>query len=75
MFTFVTERLERALAAAQQVAVEKRIGLMGANIDQQFLAAELGDEIRIYLIDVLPGGASSTSSRSESSRADRAQPD
>jgi dihydrofolate reductase len=34
----------------------KRIGLMGANIDQQFLAAGLVDEIRIHLVDVLLGG-------------------
>ena len=45
-----------------------RIGLMGANIDLQFLAAGLVDE-RIHLIDVLLGGAvgCSTSSRSDSS--------
>ena len=29
---------------------------MGANLDQQFLAAGLVDEIRIHLIDVLLGG-------------------
>jgi len=29
---------------------------MGANIDQQFLAAGLVDEIRIYLVNVLLGG-------------------
>jgi dihydrofolate reductase len=28
---------------------------MGANIDQQFLAAGLVDEIRIHLVDVLLG--------------------
>ena len=37
-------------------AGEKAIGLMGANIDQQYLAAGLVDEIRIYLVDVLLGG-------------------
>ena len=31
-------------------------GLPGANIDQQFLAAGLVDEIRIHVIDVLLGG-------------------
>jgi dihydrofolate reductase len=56
VFTFVTEGIERALAKAQEVAAEKRIGLMGANIDQQFLAAGLVDEIRIHLINVLLGG-------------------
>jgi len=32
-------RIESALAKAQEAAADKRIGLMGANIDQQFLAA------------------------------------
>ena len=56
VFTFVTDGIERALEQAQEVAADKRIGLMGANIDQQFLAAGLVDEIRIHLIDVLLGG-------------------
>jgi dihydrofolate reductase len=56
VFTFVSDGIERALAKAQEVAAEKRVGLMGANIDQQFLAAGLVDEIRIHLIDVLLGG-------------------
>jgi dihydrofolate reductase len=34
----------------------RRIGLMGANIDQQYLAAGLMDEIRIHVVDVLLGG-------------------
>jgi dihydrofolate reductase len=55
-FTFVTDGIESALARAREVAGEKRIGLMGADIDQQFLAAGLVDEIRIHLIDVLLGG-------------------
>jgi dihydrofolate reductase len=56
VFTFVSDGIEPALAKAQEVAADKRIGLMGANIDQQFLAAGLVDEIRIHLIDVLLGG-------------------
>ena len=56
VFTFVTDGIEPALANAREVAGEKRIGLMGANIDQQFLAAGLVDEIRIHLINVLLGG-------------------
>jgi dihydrofolate reductase len=39
-----------------EVAADKRIGLMAANIDQQFLAAGLVDEIRIHLVNVLLGG-------------------
>ena len=56
VFTVVTDGIESALAQAQEVAADKRIGLMGANIDQQFLAAGLVDEIRIHLVDVLLGG-------------------
>jgi dihydrofolate reductase len=55
-FTVVTDGIERALALAREAAGDKRIGLMGANIDQQFLAAGLVDEIRIHLVDVLLGG-------------------
>jgi dihydrofolate reductase len=56
VFTVVTDGIESALAKAQEVAGGKRIGLMGANLDQQFLAAGLVDEIRIHLLDVLLGG-------------------
>ena len=56
LFTFVTEGIEAALAQARDAAGHKRIGLMGADIDQQFLAAGLVDEIRIHLVDVLLGG-------------------
>jgi dihydrofolate reductase len=56
IFTVVPDGIERALEKAQEVAGEKRIGLMGTNIDQQFLAASVVDEIRIHLVDVLLGG-------------------
>ena len=56
IFTFVSEGIESALARAKEAAGDKRIGLMGADIDQQFLAAGLVDEIRIHLVDVLLGG-------------------
>src|SRR5688500_2301554 len=56
IFTVVTAGLEHALAKAQQVAADKRIGIMGANVDQQFVAAGLVDELRIHLVDVLLGG-------------------
>jgi dihydrofolate reductase len=59
VFTFVTDGIESALAKAQEVAGDKRIGLMGANVDQQFLAAGLVDEIRIHLVNVLLGGGRS----------------
>ena len=56
IFTVVPDGIETALAKAQEAAGEKRIGIMGANLDQQFLAAGLVDEIRIHLVDVLLGG-------------------
>jgi dihydrofolate reductase len=56
VFTIVTDGIESALAKAQEAAGDKRIGLMGANLDQQFLAAGLVDEIRIHVVDVLLGG-------------------
>jgi dihydrofolate reductase len=56
VFTWVTDGIESAFAQAQDAAGEKRIGLMGANLDQQFLAAGLVDEIRIHVVDVLLGG-------------------
>ena len=52
----VADGIEPALEAARAVAGDKRIGLMGANIDQQYLAAGLVDELRIHLVDVLLGG-------------------
>ena len=39
----------------QPGAGDKRIGLMGADVPRQFLAAGLVDEIRIHLVDVLLG--------------------
>jgi dihydrofolate reductase len=56
VFTFVTDGIESALVKAREAAGDKRIGLMGADVDRQFLAAGLVDEIRIHLIDVLLGG-------------------
>jgi dihydrofolate reductase len=56
VFTVVTDGIKSALAKAQEVAGDKPIGLMGANLDQQYLAAGLVDEIRIHLVNVLLGG-------------------
>jgi dihydrofolate reductase len=56
IFTFVTDGVESALAKAREAAGDKSIGIMGANVPQQFLAAGLVDEIRIHLVDVLLGG-------------------
>ena len=56
VFTVVNDGIESALVKARDVAGDKDIGLMGANVDQQFLAAGLVEEIRIHLVNVLLGG-------------------
>ena len=56
LFTFVTDGIQSALAKAHDVAGDKHIGLMGADVPRQVLAAGLVDEIRIHLVDVLLGG-------------------
>jgi dihydrofolate reductase len=56
IFTFVTDGVESALAKAREAAGDKSIGIMGADVPRQFLAAGLVDEIRIHLVDVLLGG-------------------
>ena len=56
IFTVVPDGIESALAQAREAAGDKEIGLMGANVDQQYLAAGLVDQIRIHLVDVLLGG-------------------
>ena len=56
MFTVVTDGIESALARAREAAGDKQIGVMGANLGQQYLAAGLVDQIRIHLVNVLLGG-------------------
>jgi dihydrofolate reductase len=56
IFTVVSDGIESALAKAREAAGDKEIGLMGADLDQQYLAAGLVDEIRIHVVDVLLGG-------------------
>jgi dihydrofolate reductase len=55
-FTFVNDGPERALAQARAVAGDKVIGVAGANVAQQFIAAGLVDEITIHLVPVFLGG-------------------
>jgi dihydrofolate reductase len=74
IFTSVTDGIESALAQAQEVAADKRTGLMGANIDQQFLAAGLVDEIRIHLVEGAVGSSISSLSESSWSRPGSARP-
>jgi dihydrofolate reductase len=56
VFAVVADGIESALAKAQEAAGDKVIGIMGADLDQQFVAAGLVDEIRIHVVDVLLGG-------------------
>ncbi len=55
-FTFVNDGIELALEQANAAAGDKNIGLMGANVAQQFIKAGLVDEIHIHLVPVFLGG-------------------
>ncbi len=54
-FVFVTDGIESALKQAQEAAGDKNVSLMGANISQQYLKAELVDEMEIHVANVLLG--------------------
>ena len=55
VFTFVTDGIESAHTQAQAAAGDKRVGVMGAEIPRQFIAAGLVDELRIHVVNVLLG--------------------
>ena len=56
-FTFVTDGIESALAQAKAAAGDKDISLAGgANAIQQFIKADLADEMEIHLVPILLGG-------------------
>ncbi|MCA1703846.1 MAG: dihydrofolate reductase family protein [Actinobacteria bacterium] len=55
-FTFVNDGIESALEQAKAAAGDKNVGLMGANVAQQFIKAGLLDEIQIHLVPVFLGG-------------------
>ena len=52
-FTFVSDGIESALAKSKEMAGDKDIAIMGANVQQQFLVAGLLDEIRVDVVPVL----------------------
>ncbi len=52
VFTFVSS-LEDALAKMKEIAGEKDATVMGAHVQQQFIAAGLMDEIRIRVVPIL----------------------
>jgi dihydrofolate reductase len=57
VYTFVTDGIECALEQAKAAAGDKDVAVMGgADIGQQYIAAELVDEISIHLVPVLFGG-------------------
>ena len=53
--SFVSEGIERAVAAAQEAAGETDVGIFGASLTQQCLDAGLLDEIVLHLAPVLLG--------------------
>jgi len=55
VFTFVSDGIRSALAKARQLAGDKDISVMGANVQQQFIVAGLIDEISIHIVPVLLG--------------------
>ncbi len=56
VYTFVTDGIERALQQAKTAAGDKNVSVMGgAEIGQQYIRANLVDEIRIHLVPVLFG--------------------
>lgn len=54
-FTFVTEGVEAALAAAQELAGGKAVGVAGPNVAQQCLDLGLLDDVVVGLVPVLLG--------------------
>lgn len=56
-FTFVSDGIESALAQAKTAAGDdKNVGLMGANVVQQFIKAGLVDEMLISVVPIFLGG-------------------
>ncbi len=54
-FIFVTDGAESALKQARDAAGNKDVGLMGADISQQYLKAGHVDEMQIHIANVLLG--------------------
>ena len=56
VYTFVTDGIKIALQKAKQAADEKNVSVMGgADLGQQYIKAELVDELSIHLVPVLFG--------------------
>lgn len=54
-FIFVTDGMESALKQARAAAGNKDVGLMGAEVSQQYLKAGLVDEIQLHIANILLG--------------------
>jgi dihydrofolate reductase len=54
-YTFVTDGIESAVSQAKEAAGDKDVGVSGAQVGQQCVAAGLADEISIHLVPVLFG--------------------
>jgi dihydrofolate reductase len=54
-FVFVTEGMEKALELAQADSGDRAVGLMGADVSQQYLKAGLVDEMEIHIANVILG--------------------
>ncbi|GAB3751718.1 dihydrofolate reductase family protein [Microlunatus parietis] len=55
VFTFVTDGVRSAVEQARAAAGDKVVGVHGASITQQCLAAGLMDELQVHLVPVLLG--------------------
>jgi dihydrofolate reductase len=56
-FTFVTDGPEAALALAQEAAGDRDVQVSGgASVAQQYLAADLLDELQVHVVPLLLGG-------------------
>jgi dihydrofolate reductase len=55
VFSFVTDGIKSAHAKAQAAAGDKVIGVMGGSLATQFLDADLVDQLRIHIVNVLLG--------------------
>lgn len=51
--TFVSDGIESALSQARDLAGDKDIAIIGANVQQQFIVAGLMDEINVDIVPVL----------------------
>ncbi|TWT26041.1 dihydrofolate reductase family protein [Planomicrobium sp. CPCC 101110] len=54
--TFVTDGIESAIRQAREAAAEKDVVVLGADVGQQLLKANLADELQIAIAPIILGG-------------------